>query len=172
MPLLLFFSALIFSSILSPESWTITEDYSIKFATTKAEGTFKGLEGTILFAEDQLAKAKFDVWVATASVSTGNKSKDKHARGEKWLNAKEHPQIRFQSASFTLTDSGYQVNGNLSIKGITKVVSIPFEFKNQVFSGSITINRQDFGIKGPFLFGGLVGNDIEVSLNVPVAPKK
>jgi polyisoprenoid-binding protein YceI len=168
MRILLFLSVLTFGLGQVSSGWTISSDYAVKFSTKKAEGTFDQLQGTIQFDPSKLSAAKFDVWVATNTIKTGNKTKDKHARGPKWLNAKEHPIISFKSSAFKETDKGYQVNGKLSIHGISKEVSIPFTFTNQVFAGSLMVDRQEYGIEGPFLFGGLVGNKIEINLRVPV----
>jgi len=107
-------------------------------------------------------------WVETASISTGNKTKDKHARGGSWLDAEAFPRIGFQSKSFVKTDAGYSVEGQLNIHGVSKTVSIPFTFSDNVFSGRLTVVREDYGIEGPFLFGGLVGDEIRVLLRIPV----
>lgn len=168
MRILLFFSVLTFGLGQVSSGWTISPDYAVKFSTKKAEGTFDKLQGTVQFDPSKLSVAKFDVWVATRTIKTGNKTKDKHARGPKWLNAEEYPSISFKSSAFKTTDKGYQVNGELSIHGISKEVSIPFTFTDQVFAGRLVLDRQDYGIEGPFLFGGLVGNKIEIDLKVPV----
>ncbi|MEM9260324.1 MAG: YceI family protein, partial [Bacteroidota bacterium] len=77
---------LLISSFLTlfASNWTVTDGYAIKFSTAKAEGTFSDLQGTIEFDPEALDKASFDVSVATATINTGNKKKDKHARGGKW----------------------------------------------------------------------------------------
>ncbi len=152
----------------SAYNWEPTDAYAIKFSTAKAEGTFTDLKGTIDFDAEDLPNANFDVSVATASINTGNNTKDKHAVGNSWLDADNHPRISFQSHSFKKTDAGYTVDGQLTIRGERKAVSIPFIFDDKVFSGELTVNRQDFGVAGPFLFGGLVGDDVKVSLRIPV----
>jgi polyisoprenoid-binding protein YceI len=152
-------------------NWTISTGYAVKFTTKKATGTFENLQGTIQFDPSNPTTAKFDVWVETATISTGNKTKDKHARGSKWLDAEQHPRISFKSSEFEKIESGYEVKGQLNIHGVTKEVSIPFAFNDQVFSGNLTINRIDYGIEGPFLFGGLVGDEIAIALQVPVTKK-
>lgn len=155
-------------TVYTATSYTPTDEYAVKFETAKAEGTFRGLEGTIAFQADDLAGSKFDVWVETASINTGNTTQDKHARGKKWLDAATHPRISFTSKSFAKTGAGYSVEGQLSIRGVARAVSIPFTFSDDVFSGKLTVNRDDYGIDGPFLFGGLVGDDIAIELRIPV----
>lgn len=144
------------------------DDYAIQFATEKAEGNFKGLEGTIRFTPDDLNSSSFNVWVDASTINTGNKKKDKHALGESWLDVEKHPKISFVSSDFQKTATGYSVTGQLSIRGVSKQVSIPFTFEGNVFKGSTTVLREDYGIEGPFLFGGLVGDEIAVRLRVPV----
>ena len=168
MRVLTLLTALFLIGSISAYNWEPTDTYAIKFSTAKAEGTFSNLRGTIDFDPADLANANFDVSVATATISTGNATKDKHATGESWLHAKRFPRISFQSHSFAKTDNGYTVDGQLTIHGKSQAVTIPFAFTDNVFSGSLTVDRRDFGIDGPFLFGGLVGNEIEVSLRIPV----
>jgi polyisoprenoid-binding protein YceI len=167
--IILFLSILTFGLGQITADWNISADYAVRFSATKAEGTFDKLQGSIQFDPSTPSAAKFDVWVETATISTGNNTKDKHARGSSWLDAEQYPRIGFKSSNFQKTDKGYQVKGKLSIHGITKEVSIPFTFKDQVFAGSLTVNRQDYGIEGPFLFGSLVGDEIAIVLRVPVS---
>lgn len=150
--------------------YRVADDFSIQFATAKAEGNFKGLEGTIHFTPEDLSSSSFNVWVDASTINTGNTTKDKHARGEKWLDVENHPRISFVSSSFQKTGDGYLVEGTISIRGVDKQLSIPFSFEDNVFQGTTAVLREDFGIEGPFLFGGLVGDEIAVRLRVPVAP--
>jgi polyisoprenoid-binding protein YceI len=152
----------------SLQSYEIAEDYAVKFSTKGADGTFADLMGTVVFDPSHLEASKFDVSVATASIETGNKTQNKHAKGDSWLDAEANPRISFVSSAFNKTNGGYAVSGDLTIHGVTKTVAIPFLFENSTFSGSLTVLREDFEIKGPFLFGGFVGDEIEVSLRVPV----
>ena len=155
-------------------SWNISDDYSIKFSGRGANGTFTGLQGTIHFAEDDLAAANMNVSVDVNSIDTGNKTKDKHARGESWFYAEKYPRIQFKSNKFTPTDAGYTVQGDLTMRGVTKSVTIPFDFKRTnnggEFTGEVTINREDFGIEGPF-FSFTVSDEFLVELKVPVQIK-
>ena len=154
------------------DSWSIDPAYAIKFSGTKAEGTFAGLTGTIVYNSRELASATMDVAVNASTISTGNSLKDKHARGESWLDVAKYPSIRFRSTSFAKTNSGYLVTGNLTLHGVTKAVAVPFQFSQPggqgLFTGRFQVNRQDYGIKGN-LFGFSLGDDIAVELRVPVS---
>jgi polyisoprenoid-binding protein YceI len=154
-------------------NWTIDTDYAIRFSTKKADGTFSNLKGTIVYDSANLAGCKFDVNVEANTISTGNKLKDKHARGDKWLDAEQYPFIRFTSTSFAkgMGDTTI-VTGTLDLHGVQQPVRIPFLFVQQgnkgIFEGSFIISRKVFGIKGSMM-GGSVGDEIEVSLRVPVS---
>ncbi|MFK8057228.1 MAG: YceI family protein [Saprospiraceae bacterium] len=152
----------------SLNSYEIGEDYAVKFSTSGAEGTFSELMGKVDFDPTNLEASSFDVSVATASIETGNKTQNKHARSDNWLDAEAFPRISFVSTAFAKTSTGYTVSGNVKIHGVSQRVSIPFTFNNNVFEGSISIPRADYDIDGPFLFGSFVGDDVEVSLRVPV----
>lgn len=154
------------------EKWEIQEDYRIYFSGTKAEGTFGGLQGIILFDPDNLQASKFDVSLEVATIATGNKTKDKHARGDSWFDADSFPNIRFVSTSIIKRDNNqYEAIGNLELKGISKEVNLQFSFtrtaNSGLFEGDLKVNREDFGIEGNF-FGFVVGKDFQVDLNIPV----
>lgn len=155
------------------QDWKLTEDYSIKFSTPKAEGTFTGLKGDIFFSPEDLTTARFDVTVDATTIDTGNRLKNKHARKEAWFNVADYPTIEFESTQVTQSGSRYLASGQLTIKGIQKPVDVPFSFvpddEGGIFTGTFSIKREDFGLDGPFLFGGLVGDVVEVNLRIPVA---
>ncbi len=154
-------------------AWNLDPAYSIQFKGTKAEGTFSGLTGLVVFDPANLPAATMDVQVATATIKTGNKMKDGHARGESWFDVARYPDIRFHSTAFSRVGAGgYSVSGDLTMHGIKKPVIIPFQFTQQagkgLFTGKLRVNRKDYGINGNF-FGFTVGEEFEVELRVPVA---
>ena len=149
------------------ESYTIADDYAIRFDTRGAEGTFTGLTGTVVFDEDDLAGARFDVTIDATTISTGNATKDKHARGDNWFDVERYPEIGFRSSAFAKTADGYAVTGMLTLHGVERAVTIPFTFEGAVFEGTLTVDRGDYGIDGPFLIGGTVGGEVAVRLRVP-----
>ena len=168
---------LIVLTALSPNffrSWNITDDYSVRFSGRGAEGTFKGLQGSIAFDPTNLANARMDVSVDVKTISTGNNTKNKHARGDSWFDAEKYPQIKFRSKRFVSTGDSYQVTGDLTLHGTTKEVQIPFSFEESnsggIFIGQFKIDREEYGIKGP-LVSFMVGDEFTVDLRVPVQPK-
>ncbi|MEL7423299.1 MAG: YceI family protein [Bacteroidota bacterium] len=152
-------------------TWNIADDYNIRFSGRGAEGTFSGLQGTINFDAANLANAHMDVSVDVKTISTGNNTKNKHARGDSWFDAERYPKITFRSEQFRKKGQAYEVVGDLTLHGTTKEVTIPFTFtKNTnggLFVGTFTVDRQEYGIEGPLL-AFTVGDDFEIKLRVPV----
>ena len=152
-------------------NWNIDPNYAIKFSTKKAEGTISGLKGTIVFDPTNLQNALMNVEADASTIKTGSDTKDKHAKGESWLDVAKYPTIRFASTGFTKSVSGYQVTGTLEMHGVKQPVTIPFQFNSAsaggTFMGSFKISRKAFGVKGNF-FGFAVGDELDVTLKVPV----
>ncbi|MEM9859336.1 MAG: YceI family protein, partial [Bacteroidota bacterium] len=150
-------------------SWTITDDYIIKFSGTKAEGTFKGLSGTVLFNPNNLSESAFDVELDVSTISTGNKTKDKHARGESWFDVDQFPKIHFVSSEIRNLEVGYEAIGQMEIKGIKKEVALAFSFLDEgdkaMFEGELTVNREDYGIEGN-LFEFVVGDEFAITIQL------
>lgn len=160
------FSFIAFTSIVVT-SYEITEDYSIKFDGRGAAGTFSGLKGEIAFDANNLEASSMNVKVDATTINTGNTTQDKHARSEKWFDVENYPNITFKSEKFEKTTEGYNVTGMFEIHGYKKSETIPFTFKDNIFAGKLTINRQEYGIEGPF-FAFTVSDEFEVDLRVPV----
>jgi polyisoprenoid-binding protein YceI len=146
--------------------WKISDKYSVKFDGGDPSGEFTGLKGTIKFDESNLSASKFDCTIDVASINTGNGMKNTHAKSDKWLDAAKYPVIRFTSKSIIKTASGFEAKGTLDFHGVQKEITLPFTFVNNVFAGTIEINRLDYGINTAEPNHGAAV--LKVSLNVPV----
>src|ERR1700722_16591199 len=131
-----------------------TIGFKIKNFGINSEGSFKGLQGTILFDPQNVAADSFDVSVGAASINTENDMRDEHFRKEAYFDVEKYPRIRFVSSAITAVDGNghYKLTGKLTIKGTTKEISFPFlaapAGDDYIFKGSFTINRRDFGVGG------------------------
>ncbi|ADQ19156.1 YceI family protein [Leadbetterella byssophila] len=157
---------LLFSLLLVSPSWT-PKDYTISFATKNAKGSIGGLKGTIDFDPGQPELAKFDVTVDLNTLDMGIGLKTKHAKQEDFFNAEKYPSIHFQSERIQKTGNTYLAEGKLTIKDITKNVSIPFTFSGTendgLFHGKFSVNRSDFKLEKKN-----VGEKVDVEINLPV----
>ena len=116
------------SHFIVSEETAITFD--IKNFGLKVEGVFNGLEGKIIFDENHPAAGTFDVRLPAKSINTNNKSRDKHLRSEDYFEVDSYPFITFKSNTMVNSENKYEVSGKLTIKNITKDVSIPFTYQN------------------------------------------
>jgi polyisoprenoid-binding protein YceI len=170
--LILIIFALLTAFTLSISNWNIDPNYSIKFSGSKAEGTFSGLKGIIIFDQNDLAASKIDVSVDANTIKTGNETKDKHAKDDSWFDVAKYPVIRFTSSSFNKSDDKIIVTGTLELHGTKRQIQIPFTFINagdkNTFEGNFNINRKDYGINGN-MFGFAVGKEFDITVKVPVS---
>lgn len=128
--------------------------FVIKNFGVGVDGKFSGISGQISFDPNQLSTAKFSVVVQAATINTGISSRDKHLKKEDYFHVEKFSQLRFESVSVvrSTTPGTFILKGNLTIKGVSKAVQIPFTAtpvqNGYSFKGSFNINRRDFGVGG------------------------
>lgn len=149
---------------------------------TKVRGAFNEFEGTATSGEN-LEGAKINVSIDVASVDTRNSDRDEHLKGDDFFDAANHPKITFASTDIKAKGDTLEVTGDLTIKGQTNSVTIPFEFEGEAvypwgqtrvgFSGSTTINRRDFGLEWQTKLdnGGVLVSD-KIGLNFDISAVK
>jgi len=123
---------------------------------TKVRGSFTDVAGTATAAGAQLAGSTIAVTIQTTSVDTRNADRDAHLRGDDFFDVEKYPTITFASTSVAAADDHLLVTGDLTIKDVTRAVTIDFEFTGGAtdpfgnerigFEGSTTVNRKDFGL--------------------------
>jgi len=124
---------------------------------TKVRGNFNEFEGSGVVDGADLASSGVTLTIQAASIDTRNEQRDAHLRSNDFLAMDEFPQITFVSTGFTKTgDTSLELTGDLTIKGATNSVAVPFEFEGAAtdpfgnlrvgFEGAATINRKDYGI--------------------------
>ena len=147
---------------------------------TKVRGSFNEFEGAAIVDGNDLSASKVDVAIKAASIDTRNEQRDGHLRSNDFLAMDEHPAITFSSTGVRSTGpTSLELTGDLTIKGVTNSVTIPFEYEGAAtdpfgnlragFEGSVTINRKDYGItwNAALETGGvLVGDKIVLEFEV------
>ena len=116
------------------------------FGFLSVDGTFGGMTGSVNFSPNNLNDSKFDVCIKAKTISTGIKMRDEHLRDEDFLHVEKYPNICFTSQEIKKDGAKYSVKGSLTLHGITKLVLIPFEYKNGTLKGEFVINRSDYKI--------------------------
>ena len=154
-------------TILTAESWKISDNYSVKFDGGDPSGEFSGLKGTVLFDPNDLPGSKFDATIDVATINTGNGMKNTHAKSEKWFDAEKYPTIQFTSSAIIKSANGYEAKGILSMHGVQKEIVVPFTFDGSVFKSSFSINRMDYNVNTAEPAHG--GTIFKVDISVPVS---
>ncbi len=144
-------------------TWTIDPSHTrIGFVArhamvTKVRGAFNDVEGSAVIDADDFARSTTNLTIKAASIDTRNEQRDGHLRSNDFLAMDEFPEITFVSTGVNLTGAtGMELTGDLTIKGTTNSVTVPFEFEGTAtdpfgnlragFEGSVVINRKDYGI--------------------------
>ena len=145
--------------------------FSVKGPFGTVHGNFTGLKSTIKFDEHDLGGSSVEASVDAKTVSTGIGLRNHDVREkEQYLDANKYPEISFHSKKIAKTKKGFSAEGELTLKGISRPVQIPFTFSPGggnagVFKGAFSFKREDFHIGKP---GGSIGDVITISLEVPV----
>jgi polyisoprenoid-binding protein YceI len=146
--------------------------FTIKNFGVNTGGSFKGLEGNIVFDKANPGKTAFAISINTATVNTGNDARDNHLRKEEYFDAGKFPKISFTSEKVSARGAGFTVTGQLSIKGTSRTVSIPFTATEvnggYLFEGSFQLNRRHFKVGGNSM---VLGDNVRVSLSVQAKKK-
>lgn len=92
-------------------------------------GRFDEFEGTFEFDEANPSAASIEMTVQTGSVNSNHAARDKHLRGEDFLNVDQNPTATFKSKSFTPGENGHgTMVGDLTINGVTREETLKVEF--------------------------------------------
>jgi polyisoprenoid-binding protein YceI len=144
--------------------------FSVKGPFGTVHGNFSGLKANIQFSEKDPSASSISASIDANTISTGIGKRNKDLKKEKWLQTDKYPRISFRSRKIEqAANGGYKALGDLTLKGITRSIELPFTFTpsgdSGVFKGQFVIHRSDFHVGKD---GGSVGNDITITLEVPV----
>lgn len=124
---------------------------------TKVRGAFNEFESQVHVDAQDPSASSASLTIQVNSIDTRNADRDAHLRSNDFFAMDEYPTITFQSTSAEkVSDEVYRVTGDLTIRGVTKSVSVDFEFTGAAqdpfgnlrigFEGETTLNRKDWGI--------------------------
>ena len=167
--------------ILDPTHSEVT--FSVRhLAISTVRGSFERFTASIVTAENP-ALSTLEASIEVASVNTNQKDRDNHLRTNDFFKADEFPNITFVSNSVTLAGDDITVVGDLTLRGVTKSVTLTGEFGGIVvdgygqtkagFTAATTINRHDFGVSwnaaleaGGFTLGDNVSINFELQFTL------
>jgi polyisoprenoid-binding protein YceI len=165
-------------------TWTLDPAHSeVTFSVrhmmiSKVRGTF-GVKSATLVAPENPLDATVTASVDVASIDTNDENRDAHLRSADFFDTDEYPTMEFVSTRTRVEGGDFLVDGDLSIRGVTKPVTFEFDFGgfgqdpygNYKAGASATtvINREDFGLtwNAALETGGvLVGKDVTITLDL------
>ncbi|VEH08945.1 YceI family protein [Corynebacterium kutscheri] len=146
---------------------------------SKVRGNFAEFEGTFTFDAENQTTSTAAVTIQTASINTGVADRDAHVRNADFFDVENYPTMTFTATEFSLNDDEGTVTGDLTIKDVTKPVTLkveiggiaedPFGNTRLGFEATTKINRKDFNIdfNAPLATGGvLLSEEIKIVLDV------
>jgi len=171
---------------------TLTGDYTIDAShsrigfvarhamVTKVRGSFNDFTGSIHLDAADPAASTAQISIDVASIDTRNEQRDGHLRTNDFFDAPTFPKITFTSTSVQQLDDGkFAVTGDLSIKDVTKAITVAFEFAGLStdpygnvragYEGTASLNRSDYGVSFNAALdtgGVLVSDKINLELDV------
>jgi polyisoprenoid-binding protein YceI len=167
-------------------AWTVDLSHSsVNFKVrhlglAKTRGRFAGFEGTVEIGE-RPEDTTVAVTIDAASVETHDTTRDEHLRSADFFDVANHPHLTFRSTGVRGAGSGWVLDGELTIVGITKPVSLDVEFDGVAgdpwggsragFTAKAKLNREDWGLTwnaaleaGGFVIGKTVTLELDVEL--------
>jgi polyisoprenoid-binding protein YceI len=148
------------------------------FMLTKVRGRFTGVTGSVEVGEHPEDTA-ISVTIDMATVTSGDDTRDDHLRSADLFDVAAHPTATFRSTEVRWSGSTGSMTGDLTIKGVTRPVTLTVEYLGHVhdpwgsdrvvFSASGRVNREDWGVTWnmPLETGGLlVSKEIDLTLEV------
>jgi polyisoprenoid-binding protein YceI len=164
--------------------WEVDPNHSelsfyIRHMSGRVRGGIAIWQGDIGADLSNLSTGTVDIYAYPGSIDTGNKDRDEHLRSEDFFYVTKYPTIRFTSTSIKANGSKLTILGNLTIKGITKPVTLDGKLsgitkkdmqgrERIAFLASTKINRQDFGLTWNKMVEGatMIGDEVDVEIAI------
>ncbi|MEN8257628.1 MAG: YceI family protein [Thermodesulfobacteriota bacterium] len=187
---------LLFLSLMAPgqamaEKWRLDTAHSnfffeVRHTYAAVRGQFGAFSGDVIFDPASPEKSRFDFTIKVDSVDTRIGKRDTHLRTPEFFDAKKYPEITFRSTRVTKAgDNKYIVDGKLTIKNVTKDLSLVFNYHGQkinplkpgeVVSGfdtTLSIDRLAYRVgDGKFSKMGVVSKDVDILVTLELLRDK
>ena len=166
-------------------TWKIDPSHSVvEFAVkhlmiSTVKGRFTDVEGAVVIVDDTPSASSVNAVIKAASIDTRTGQRDDHLRSADFLDAASYPEITFKSTRVTGRDAEFKVTGNLTIRGVTREITLDVTNEGSVtdpwggqrvgFSARTKFDRRDFGLTWNQALetgGVVVGNEVKVSIEL------
>jgi polyisoprenoid-binding protein YceI len=169
---------------LVPGVWTVDASHSeVGFVArhlmvSKVRGRFTDYDATITVAPNVL-DSKVEATVQLASLETKDDKRDGHLKSEDFFHVDEHPTMTFRSTGIKEKGDDFLLEGDLTIRGVTKPVTFDLEFngveatpwggQSAGFTAETEVNRKDWGLNWNVALesgGVLVSEKVKITLEI------
>ena len=146
---------------------------------SEVEGSFDDFDITVNASKPDFTDGTLTASVKVASINTENAGRDRHLKSDDFFNAELYPEIVFKGTSVEqMADGKYKINGNLTIRDVTKPVTFDADFNGTLqtsrgmlsaWKATLALNRFDYGLKWNKTLetGGLiVGETVTITLRL------
>jgi polyisoprenoid-binding protein YceI len=155
-------------------------DFSIlHMSLSHVNGRFGNIGGAITYDEADITKSTVNVTIDVASIDTGVSQRDSDLKSANVFDAAQFPTATFVSTSVAKNGSGLTINGNLTLHGVTKPVTLDVQGPtgpvpgmdhkpHAGFSATTTISRLAFGVAAKYPTA-MIGDDVKLTIELDVA---
>jgi polyisoprenoid-binding protein YceI len=180
--------ALPISAAAQTSTWTPDKAHSevdftvLHMSLSKVHGRFGNLGGSIVWNEADVTKSTVNITIDVNTVDTGVAPRDNDLKSANYFDAAQFPTATFVSTSVAKSTNGLTVNGNLTLHGVTKPVTLQVEGPtgpvkgmggkmHAGFSATTKISRTEFGIgaKAP---AAMIGDEIPLNIELDVVKQE
>jgi polyisoprenoid-binding protein YceI len=153
-----------------------TLGFSDTFQGETFNGHFGQWNASISYDAANLASSKFDVDVDLASARTGDNDRDTALPGADFFDVAKFPKAHFVTTGFRQNGAQVIADGQLTLRGVTRPVSLQVTFKPQGNGATLdvagTVKRLDFGVGGgDYADTSVIGADVKITAHLQLAPK-
>ena len=185
-------SATATASTFGLSQWEIDPAHtSVQFAVrhmmvSNVRGEFTKVSGTVQIDSRDISRSSVHALIDAASISTRDEQRDQHLRSPDFLDVANFPTIEFRSTRVTRdSDGALNVVGNLTIRGVTKEVTLdvedggselrdPWGNTKRGASATTKLNRKDYGLQWNVALetgGFVVGDEVKIEIDVELLKK-
>jgi polyisoprenoid-binding protein YceI len=153
-----------------------TLGFTSNFQGSSFDGQFNKWTAAISYDAAKPASSKFDVTVDLSTAKTGDNDRDSALPGADFFNVAKYPQAHFVTTAFRQQGSQVIADGMLTLRGVTKPVSLNVVFKPQGSGATLdvtgTVKRLDFGVGGgQYADTSVIGPDVKVTAHLVLSAK-
>jgi polyisoprenoid-binding protein YceI len=168
------------SLALASQTYVIDRSHSqakffIRHFAETVEGTFNDISGNIAYEESDITKSKVHVVIKIASVDTRSWQRDRHLQGDEFFDARNFPNMVFDSQRVEKRASGLVAIGTLTMRGTTRPIEIPFSLtinhdsqasRRLDIRGATALNRRDYKVGSEEIMDNQItlGNEVKIEL--------